>query len=97
MNEIEVLPAGDIIPADSQEIFPTPCIRQAIENVVDLVGVGMTNGENPSQDKMVWEATKEVLNRKFGKPRETIELTRKVKLQIDVPGWSDRIITPSTE
>jgi hypothetical protein len=84
MNEIEILKPSEIIPADSQEVFPATCVRQAIDNVVDLVGVGM----GTEQDKLVWEATKEVLNRKFGKPRETIEFTRKVKLQIDVPGWN---------
>lgn len=80
---------------DSQEVFSDPIIAQAIQNVSDMVGMGIMDGVAPV--KAVMEASYRVLDRRFGKPRETIELSHKIKLRIDVPGWSRELPLSSSE
>jgi hypothetical protein len=76
---------GEIVPTDSQDVFPPETVRQAIDNVVVLCGEGISSDPSEvSKNKIVWEATKEVLNRTYGKPRETVELRRTVRLMLDV-------------
>lgn len=69
----------------SQEVFDETVVRQAIQNVESMVGMGLDDGLVPP--KMVMEASYRVLDRRFGKPRETLELSHRIALRIDVPGY----------
>ncbi len=70
---------------NSQEVFPEATVAQAIANISDAIGCGVLDDVQPN--KLVLEASYRVLDRRFGKPRETLELSHKIALRIDVPGW----------
>jgi len=79
---------------DSQAIFSPATVNQAIANISDLVGLGIDDPE--SSPKNVIEASYKVLDRRFGKPRETIELSHHVKINIDIPGWDSPVLDGET-
>ncbi|MDD5009588.1 MAG: hypothetical protein PHC68_14450 [Syntrophorhabdaceae bacterium] len=85
----EILPASASLveKIDDETIyFRALAERFAVPNLATILREGL--GSKFVNEKTVWEATKECLNRAYGKPRETLELTHKVKLLVDVPGWS---------
>lgn len=85
----------DLITDDSQEIFSDAAVRQAARNIESVVGLGIDDVDSEVPVKTVLEASREILNRKYGKPRETVELSHKIALRIDVPGWGGLLPTPA--
>ncbi len=56
--------------------------RFAVPNLATILREGL--GSKFVNEKTVWEATKECLNRAYGKPRETLELTHKIRIKLDI-------------